>query len=145
MPIYKFYDASRVPAGASGTVTADYIYMRVAEMYLLNAEASAKSNDDAGARTSLKAVLDLRLDDSSYVDALSGQALLDEIYLQTRIELWGEGKSYLALKRNKETATRGDNHLTFVGEPISYDDERMTYEIPESEIQNNPFISDQNN
>jgi len=145
MPINKFYDASRVPAGASGTVTADYIYMRIAEMYLLNAEASARSGDDAGARTSLKAVMELRVPDVSYIDALSGPALLDEIYLQTRIELWGEGKSYLALKRNKRTATRGANHLTFVGEPIPYNDERMTFEIPELEIQNNPFVSDQNN
>lgn len=144
MPINKFYDADRVPTGSSVTVKADYIYMRVAEMYLLNAEASVAS-DAAGARTMLKAVLDQRVDDSSYVDALSGQALSDEIYLQTRIELWGEGKSYLALKRNKETVTRGDNHLSFVGEPISYDDERMTFEIPEAELQNNPFISDQNN
>ena len=85
--------------GASTTVTADYIYMRVAEMYLLNAEAAARSGDDAGARTSLKAVLDKRLDDTSYVDGLSGAALLNEIGLQTRIELWGEGKSYLAMKR----------------------------------------------
>lgn len=143
-PLFKFYDASRVAYGASTTVVADYVYMRVAEMYLLNAEASAKSGDEPGARTSLKALLDLRIPDSSYIDGLSGQALLDEIALQTRIELWGEGKSYLSMKRNKETRTRGDNHLSFVGQPISYDDERMTFEIPESEIQNNPFISAQN-
>ena len=144
-PLYKFYDASRTAYGASQTVVADYIYMRVAEMYLLNAESSAKSGDEANAKLSLKALLDLRVPDSSYIDALSGQDLLDEIGLQTRIELWGEGKSYLAMKRSKETRTRGDNHLSFVGEPISYDDERMSFEIPESEIQNNPFISAQNN
>ncbi len=143
-PLYKFYDASRVPYGASTTVVADYIYMRVAEMYLLNAESAARSGDDPGARTSLKAVLDKRLDDTSYVDGLSGAALLNEISLQTRIELWGEGKSYLAMKRFKATKTRGANHLSFVGVPIPYNDERMTFEIPEAEIQNNPFISDQN-
>lgn len=144
-PLFKFYDASRVAYGASTSVVADYVYMRVAEMYLLNAESSARYGDEPGARISLKALLDLRIPDSSYVDGLTGQALLDEISLQTRIELWGEGKSYLAMKRFKDTRTRGDNHLSFVGEPISYDDERMTFEIPESEIQNNPFISSQNN
>ncbi|GGK26249.1 membrane protein [Yeosuana aromativorans] len=144
-PLYKFYDASRVPYGASTTVTADYVYMRVAEMYLLNAEASAKTGDEPQAHISLKALLSERVADPSYVDALTGQALLDEIYLQTRIELWGEGKSYLNLKRNKRTTTRGANHLSHVGETISYDDERLTFEIPESEILNNPFISDQNN
>lgn len=145
MPLYKFYDDDRVPAGASQNVTADYVYMRVAEMYLMHAEASAKTGDEPSAKASLKFLLNERVPDASYVDALSGQALLDEIYLQQRIELWGEGKTYLSLKRNKRSVKRGANHLSFVGEVIPYNDERLTFEIPESEIQNNPFISDQNN
>ena len=100
---------------------------------------------DAEARISLGSLLDLRVDDYSYIDSLSGQALLDEIYLQTRIELWGEGKSYLALKRNKKTVVRGDNHLSFVGVPIPYNDDKLTFKIPESEILYNPFIDGQNN
>lgn len=144
-PWGKFYAPDRVPRGASRTITEDLVYMRVAEMYLLNAEAAANLGMDAEARESLKALLDKRVDDSSYVDALSGQALLDEIYLQTRLELWGEGKSYLAMKRNKATIVRGPNHLSFVGEPIPYDDERLTFEIPEAEILYNPFIDSQNN
>lgn len=143
MPLNKFYDPNRV-IGGQATITTDYVYMRVAEMFLLNAEAAAKLGMEAEARMSLKALLDKRVDDSSYVDALAGSALEDEIYLQTRIELWGEGKSYLAMKRNDATIVRGPNHLSFVGVPIEYDDERLTFEIPESEIQFNPFISTQN-
>ena len=143
MPINKFYDPNRVIGGQS-PVTTDYVYMRVAEMYLLNAEAAARQGMDAEAITSLKALLDLRMDDTSYLDGLSGQALLNEIYLQTRIELWGEGKSYLAMKRNKATITRGPNHLSFVGVAIPYDDDRLTFEIPEQEIQDNPFINSGN-
>jgi hypothetical protein len=41
----------------------------------------------------------------------NGNYIAKEIYLQTRIEFWGEGKSYLAMKRNKATTTRGSNHL----------------------------------
>ena len=115
--------------------------MRIAEMYLLNAEASAKTGDEGNAITMLKVLLNERVEDASYVDALSGQALLDEIYLQTRIELWGEGKSYLAMKRNKATITRGPNHLSFPGQSFSYDDDRLTLEIPQLEIQNNPNIN----
>lgn len=143
-PWNKFYEAERVPRGASQVITSDLVYMRVAEMYLLNAEANAKLGMDAEARTSLLALLDLRLDDTSYVDALSGAELISEIYLQTRIELWGEGKSYLALKRNKANVVRGANHLSFVGETIPYNDERLTFEIPEAEILFNPFVSTQN-
>ena len=143
-PIGKFYHPAKV-IGGQRTIDADYVYMRVEEMYLLNAEACAKTGDEAGARKSLKAIMALRVPDASYIDALTGKALQDEIYLQTRIELWGEGKSYLAMKRNKATVTRGSNHLSFVGEAIPYNDERLTFEIPEGEIQFNPFISTQNN
>lgn len=139
-PTGKFYDAGRTTGGARNPLD-DYLYMRVDEFYLLNAEVSAKSGDDAGARTSLKALLSLRVPSTTYVDALSGQALQDEIYLQTRIELWGEGKSYLAMKRNKATIVRGSNHLSLVGVPIPYNDPRLTYSIPQAEVQNNPFIN----
>ncbi|QTE23978.1 RagB/SusD family nutrient uptake outer membrane protein [Polaribacter cellanae] len=142
-PLKKFYASNKI-GGISQTVTADYVYMRIEEAYLLNAEANARANNDAAARISLKALMSNRIPDVSYIDGLSGQNLIDEIYLQTRIELWGEGKSYLALKRNKATMTRGTNHLSLVGTPIPYNDERLTFEIPQDEIQNNPFITEQN-
>ena len=66
------------------------------------------------------------------------------VHAQAKLELWGEGKSYLAMKRNKATVTRGANHLSNVGIPIPHNDERLTFEIPNAEIQNNPFISSQN-
>jgi starch-binding outer membrane protein, SusD/RagB family len=144
MPLNKFFDPNR-EIGGQNPVTTDYVYMRVAEMYLLRAEAAARLGMETEARESLSALLVLRGYDDDYVDGFSGQDLIDEIYLQTRIELWGEGKSYLAMKRNKATIRRGDNHLSFVGVAIPYDDERLTFEIPEQEIQDNPFINSQNN
>lgn len=140
VPYKKFYHKDRVFRGQRN-VTADYFYMRVAEMYLLNAEASAKANKEAEAKTSLKMLLDKRLPDTSYVDALTGQSLLDEIYLQTRIELWGEGKSYLAMKRFKATVTKGINHAYLSGTSYKYNDEKLTFEIPQAEIIDNPHIS----
>lgn len=145
MPLNKFYNASRTRYGVTRVVQDDYVYMRVAEMHLLAAEYAAFSGNDGQARAELKALVSQRVPDASYIDALSGQQLKNEIYKQTRIELWGEGKSYLAMKRNKATVTRGSNHLSFVGVPIPYNDEKMTFEIPEGEIQFNPFISTQNN
>jgi hypothetical protein len=139
-PIGKFYHPNKV-IGGQRTIDADYIYMRVEEMYLLNAEACAKTGDEAGARKSLKAIMALRVPDASYIDALTGKALLDEIYFQTRVELWGEGKSYLSLKRNKGTANRGTNHLKFVGTPVLHNDTRLTFKIPIEEVQNNPNLN----
>lgn len=143
-PINKFYDADRVVFGTSQIVKADYIYMRYAELLLLNIEALAKSGQVGLAQVALEDFVSKRATNSAYVLTLTGQALLDEIYKQTRLELWGEGKSYLAMKRNKATIKRGANHLSFVGEPIRYDDERLTFEIPLQEIQDNNMINDQN-
>jgi hypothetical protein len=140
LPLYKFYTAD-MQIGGQRNITTDYVYMRVAEMYLLNAEAAAKTGDEATARASLKALVSHRMADASYIDALTGKALTDEIYLQTRIELFAEGKSYLAMKRNHATTVRGPNHLSHVGEPISYDDPRLTFLIPQAEIQNNTNIN----
>jgi hypothetical protein len=139
-PMNKFYDPGRT-IGGQRTIETDYVYMRIEEMYLLHAENAAKSGDEAGARASLKALMEERVPDASYIDGLSGQALLDEIILQTRIELFAEGKSYLLMKRNQLTITLGSNHLTYPGEEIPYNDDRLTFEIPQLEIQNNPFIN----
>ena len=140
----KFYHPDRVKYGTSVYTDADYVYLRTEEMYLLSAEMNAKESNDGAARTRLKEILALRFTnaaDYAYVDGLSGQALQDEIYLQTRIELIGEGKSYLAMKRNKATITRGSNHVFHAGSSFLYNSDELTLEIPQSEIQNNPLIN----
>ena len=58
-------------------------------------------------------------------------------------KLWGEGKSYLRVKRQQETITRG-NWLEFPGTSYQYSDEKLTFEIPEAELRDNPLINDQN-
>ena len=141
---WKFYNGARVFRGQRN-IEDDYIYMRTEEMYLLSAEMSAKgAGTDADAQGRLAEILANRYEDASdYSDLISktGDDLLNEIILQTRIELWGEGKSYLSMKRNKQMMTRGSNHTFKAGLSIPYSDERLTYEIPRAEIQNNPFIN----
>ena len=105
---------------------------------------NAKIGAEEDAKTRLKQILAERFDsaaDYAYVDTLTGQALIDEIYLQTRIEFFAEGKSLFALKRNKANVVRGTNHLYLVDEVIPYNDDRLTLEIPLLEVQNNPFIN----
>ena len=121
--------------------------MRISELYYLKAESLAKMGQDATARVTLAEVLSQRLPDTNYLNSLSGVALEDEIYLQTRIEFWGEGKAYLALKRNeRSTGIRGENHhyTDLIGTSFAHNDERLTFEIPESEILNNEHINEQN-
>ncbi|RIJ36704.1 RagB/SusD family nutrient uptake outer membrane protein [Pontibacter oryzae] len=138
-PLYKFFDLGR-KAGGQRQITTDYVYMRIEEMYLLNAEAHARLGQDGMAKDRLKELVSQRMPDASYVDALSGQALLDEIYLQTRIELWGEGKAYLAMKRLKKNVTRGANHLFEAGSTFAWDSDELTFPIPQAEVLNNPQL-----
>ncbi|MBD5419667.1 MAG: RagB/SusD family nutrient uptake outer membrane protein [Bacteroides sp.] len=79
--------------------------MRVEEMYLIQAEATARSGGDG------KSILENFVKtyrDPSYTCTLSGEEFLDEVWRQRRIELWGEGLSYLDLLRlNKPLDRRG--------------------------------------
>lgn len=136
-PGNKFFDPNRVSMGQRQVIT-DYLYMRVDEFYMLAAESLAKTGQEGEAKTILKNYLQTRIADVSYIDALSGTSLQNEIYKNTRLEFWGEGKSYLAMKRNKATVTRGSNHLFFVGQSFPYNDERLYLKIPQQEILNNP-------
>jgi starch-binding outer membrane protein, SusD/RagB family len=141
LPWNKFFDPGRKQEGQAQPFTTDLIYMRADEFYLLNAEAKARTGKDVLAVDVLSSFLENRLDDVSYLTGLSGQALLNEIYFQTRAEFWGEGKSYLAMKRNKATTTRGSNHLSFEGQSFTYNDPRLTFSIPQAEVLNNPNLN----
>jgi hypothetical protein len=137
-PVNKFYHEARTK-GKQREVTSDYIYMRVEEMYLVKAEAEAFNGNDPDARATLLALVKERDSEPDYVNSLAGQDLKDEIYKQWRIEMWGEGKSYFAMKRNKATITR-EGHID-LNISIPYNDDRLTFDIPYKEIQDNPNIS----
>jgi hypothetical protein len=142
----KFYNLAKKRFGQRPMLD-DYVYMRVAEMHLLSAEMSAVEGDDATAKTTLKKFLEKRFDnaaDYAYVDALAGQALVDEIVFQTKIEFLAEGKSYLLMKRRKLTNTRGTNHLNHQGVSFAYNDPRLTFSITQRELTDNPHINSQN-
>ena len=139
-PLNKFYHEERT-IGKQREITADYVYMRVEEMHLIKAEALYFDGNEPGARTALTALVSERDTDPSYIATLSGNALRDEIYKQWRIEMWGEGKSYLAMKRFQATVVR-EGHIDYDGVAIPYNDTRLTFEIPYQEIQDNVNISE---
>ena len=142
LPSNKFFAPDRV-IGGQRKISTDYIYMRVDEFYLLAAEALAKLGQDTQAKTIYKKLLKLRYPeatattDIAYVDVLTNAQLQDDIYLNTRIELWGEGKSYFAMKRNHKTIERGSNHVEEKNTTFSYDNPRLTFAIPQNESINN--------
>ena len=121
----------------------DEVYMRVAEMYLINAEANARENNLSEAKISLKALLDERdTEAAAKVEQMGKEELLDEIYFNWRLELWAEGRGLLTMKRFQKSITRCAEDAMLPGQTYDYKDERLTFKIPENEIINNPNLDD---
>lgn len=132
---------------------ADYQYMKVSEMYLIKAEAlQRQGGKDAEAIATLETLIKTR--DTNYTAVgLSGQALLDEILLQRRIELWGEGFGLWDIKRLGQGLNRPTgpgNHGAPNYNPGVYttqpEDPRFLMRIPQRELDNNTSMTpeDQN-
>ena len=89
-------------------------------------EAAARKGDEAEAKNLLKALMKERTEANNLaqvnaeIDALSGTQLLDRIYYNWRVELWGEGRSLITMKRFKKTTKRTDRSIHHAGESISY-------------------------
>ena len=126
---------------ASSSV-ADANFMRLGEMYLIAAEAAAKSSGDAA-----QYLYDLNVTrDPAYVKSIkTGDALLEEIYTYRRIELWGEGHRFLDLKRlNMDLDRTGANHVASVSQVMTLpaNDPKWKFAYPTEEINANDFIDD---
>jgi len=137
------YNQIKHQVPVAGSWAADYLYMRSSEMYLIEAEALAKQTQDAAARTALETMVKARYPAYS-AGALSGAALLTEIMLQRRIELWGEGFSLMDLKRWNQGLARptgAGNHGAPNFDPGVYStpaaDPRFIMKIPKRELDNN--------
>lgn len=138
---WKFYDSKRIFGNREWY--DDEVYMRVAEMYLINAEANARNNNLPAAKTTLKALLAERdTETAAKVDQMSQEELMDEIYFNWRLELWAEGRGLLTMKRFQKSITRCQKDAMLPGQTYDYKDERLTFKIPENEIINNPNLAD---
>lgn len=76
----------------------DWPFMRVEEMILIQIECLANSGNDAKATEDLNNFVKTYRD-PSYDFATTGRTLLDEIWFQRRIELWGEGFANADIRR----------------------------------------------
>ena len=92
----KFLPYTNVKFGmysAGGTLNdEDWPLMRVEEMILIQAEGLARSGSEAQGKALLEDFVRTYRDPAYSADA-SGRSLVDEIWFQRRIELWGEGFS----------------------------------------------------
>lgn len=121
---------------------SDNIYMRLAEAYLLKAEAEARGTDYTAAQQTLFDLVSKR--DSGYTKSTkTGDELLAEIHLQSRIELWGEGHEWFTNKRFNVGVDRTNSQLHSVPAKYEAGSKEFTYQIPlTSEMTPNPHMTD---
>lgn len=123
----------------------DLIMIRASEMYLIEAEALQRGGDDAGAAQVLYELVSAR--DSAYtLSTNTGSALFDEIKIQRRIELWGEGHRFFDMIRWDEELDRNGTGA----DPVLYqkgffqkrasENVNWVWQIPQKEIDANPNI-----
>lgn len=87
------------------TLIGDIVYMRAAEMYLIEAEAEARSGNVTQAVTVLNQLKSARLA-NTYTGSLAQSAVVDEILIERRKELFGEGFSLSDIIRTQGSVVR---------------------------------------
>lgn len=120
--------------------TGDIPYMRVAEMFLIEAEARARNNEESLSKDVFTIFMQNRVPGYSRSTA-TGEAYITEIMNSRRVELWGEGFRFLDLKRlNLPLNRNGANHnqALAVTMDIAAGSPDWQYAIPQSEINANP-------
>jgi hypothetical protein len=119
--------------GSDGNFTQDYMYMRAAEMYLIETEALLRLGQSTNALQVYNQYYTTR-----HQGAQAQSVTVEDVLLQRRIELWGEGFATFDLKRlyrgidrsytdsnhefsNKISVNAGDRRWNFQLPPIAYE------------------------
>lgn len=119
---------------------SDVPIIRTPEMILIEAEAMYKQGRAADAHTLLYALQKNR-DAAAVKSTNTGVALLEEILVERRKEMYGEnGVEWFDAKRLRRGITRSSNHRTVVN--LAPDDKRFVLKVPQAEIDANPNIDE---
>lgn len=153
------------------TYMCDIDFMRVSEMYLIKAEAAARLGKDGEAQQLLQKLRDARMSGGKTAATVTatGDALIKEIWMERRKELWGEGFALTDIIRNQQSVERKisnvvvpesqvnripedkkdgkdktvEGHYTIQfpdGSPFAPNSKYYLYRIPESEELQNPDL-----
>lgn len=108
------YMANKFILADENAKCGDVPWMRLPEMMLIVAEGYARAGKYSEAAEALYPLAHHR--DPQYVKSTAtGEALIDEVMFQRRIELWGEGFRFLDLKRLNMPLDRGPKPRTELG------------------------------
>lgn len=139
------YQSKKFRVANESLSIGDVPYMRGGEMYLIEAEALASLGNSRAADVLYEFAVNR---DPGYTRSTNtGQALVDEILLQRRMELWGEGFRFYDLKRRNLPLDRtGANHNTTYAVKMqqAVGTKEWQFLIPQSEINNSGGVVVQN-
>ena len=128
------------------TNACDVPLMRVEEMILIQAEATAMSGDVAGGKKILEDFVRNYRDPNYTCNATTAEGVQEAVWFQRRVELWGEGFSYFDIMRLKKPIDRrGANYEESVTYNIPAESKIMLWIIPEDEVNNNKALQGKNN
>ncbi|MDE6540718.1 MAG: RagB/SusD family nutrient uptake outer membrane protein [Muribaculaceae bacterium] len=132
-----------------GMNASDIPLMRVEEMYLIKAEAQAMSGDLPGAKETLNNFVRTYRDPAYASVATDAAAFQNEVWMQRRVELWGEGLSFFDIMRlRKDIDRRGCTFPKVWVYNIKYgpgDGDILLNLVPDTEISANRGISSEQN
>ncbi len=137
------YQNKKFLAQSSSASMGDVPYMRAGEMFLIEAEARARQGQELAAQTALFTLVKNR--DAAYVlSTNTGQALINEILWNRRVEFWGEGFRFTDLKRLNLPMLRVGipNHLQalILVATIPAGDVQWQFLFPQDEINTNTAL-----
>lgn len=128
------YFLSKFPRMEGTVGLADVILLRYSEIILLRAEAYARQGDVNNAKMELDKIRTRAGVAAS--TAADADAALEEILLERRKELFGEGKRYFDLKRTEGTLQRNaPSNWSSIDHVSNY---KFALPIPNAEIEANP-------
>jgi hypothetical protein len=130
---YKFRD--------NETCRGSIVFMR-SELMLLNAaEALARQDKEGEAKELLWKLQDMRNTSRS---VSTGADFIEEILVERRKELYGEGYALFDMVRNQKPLLREGNHSNYGGgTPFPARSWRFVFQIPNAELLNNDALVDE--
>lgn len=116
------------------------VFMRSEGMLLNAAEALARQQKDLEAKELLWRLQDMRKATRS---TASGDALIEDILIERRKELYGEGYALFDMIRNQKPLLRTGNHINYGGaKTFPARSWRFIFQLPSSELKNNKSLVD---
>jgi hypothetical protein len=126
------------------TPANNQVLIRSSEMYLIEAEAEARLNNEPAAKQALLAIQQ-RAGVATVVSVNTGAVLIEEILAERNKELYGEGHKFFDLLRTNKGVNRTGSavHWKIVNFPSG--DNRLVSPLPQAELDANPILKPQQN